>query len=266
MLKKLIKYDLKWLLKVIVIFLVLGTAFSVIGRLFQLIPDSIIFDIISKICKGTAISLLISAIINTIMRGWVRTTTNLYKDESYLTHTLPIERKTHFLSKVISITIIMILSFLVLFANLFIMYYSKENMEMLKQALNLVSSTLDSSISGVIIVMLVVITLEVLFLVFCGLFGIVLGHRFNEKKILKSLLFGLMVYGISSTVSLVVMIFASLFSTELQNLLFNSTQVTVMDMSLFIYILWGCAVIYLVYCLVLYFITSKIFNKGVNVD
>ena len=31
----------------------------------------------------------------------------------------------------------MILSFLVLFANLFIMYYSKENMETLKQALNL---------------------------------------------------------------------------------------------------------------------------------
>ena len=223
MLKKLIKYDLKWLLKVIIIFLILGTAFSIIGRLFQLIPDSIIFDVISKICQGTATSLVVSAVINSIIRGWVRTISNLYKDESYLTHTLPIARKTHFLSKVISVTITIILSFVVLFINIFIMYYSKENMEMLKQALNLVSTSLDSSVAGVIFVMIVVIILEVLFLVFCGFFGVVLGHRFNEKKSLKSLLFGLMIYGIFSIVSLVIMLIASLFSSGLRNFLFNST-------------------------------------------
>ena len=137
-------------------------------------------------------------------------------------------------------------------------------LEQKKQQVVSLKEKIEASITGVVVVMIVVITLEVLFIVFCGYFGIVLGNRFNEKKTLKSLLFGLMIYGISSTVSLVIMLIASLFSSEIKNLLFNSTQV--MDMSLFLYILWGCAIIYLVYCLVLYFITSKLFDKGVNVD
>ena len=105
MLKKLIKYDLKWSFKVVSIFLGLGFAFAVLGKLFSLIENSTVFNIISLICNGTALSLIISGLINCIIRSWVRIITNLYKDESYLTHTLPISRETHYLSKIISFMI-----------------------------------------------------------------------------------------------------------------------------------------------------------------
>ena len=125
MLKKLIKYDLKWSFKVVSIFLGLGFAFAVLGKLFSLIENSTVFNIISLICNGTALSLIISGLINCIIRSWVRIITNLYKDESYLTHTLPISRETHYLSKIISFMLTVLVSIIILVISVFIMYYSR---------------------------------------------------------------------------------------------------------------------------------------------
>ena len=110
MLGKLIKHDLKWILKLILIYCFLGIFFAVTGRLFGLIENSMFFDIISKICNGISIAMLINAIVNAVIRGWVRVIYNLYKDESYLTHTLPIEKNTQFLAKVLSILITMLIA------------------------------------------------------------------------------------------------------------------------------------------------------------
>ena len=92
MLRKLIKYDLKWILKLILIYCSLGIFFAITGRLFGLIENSIFFDIISKVCNGISIAMLINAIVNAVIRGWVRVIFNLYRDESYLTHTLPLTK------------------------------------------------------------------------------------------------------------------------------------------------------------------------------
>ena len=116
MLKNLIKYDLKWLMKIIVIFLILGFIFAGIGRLFSLIEDSVFFNILSSVCNGISISMFLNAIFNSVFRGWARFSINLYKDESYLTHTLPVTKSTHFLAKVLSIVISILL----------LVYYLKE--------------------------------------------------------------------------------------------------------------------------------------------
>ena len=142
MLKKLLKYDLRWLLKIIVIFHGLGLFFAVTGRLIDLLPESLFFTIISAIFKGTSISMVVSSIINTIIRSWVRFTNNLYKDESYLTHTLPIKKETHFLSKVLSSIIVIAISVVVCIISLVIMYLNKNTIEIIKQGLNILSKNL----------------------------------------------------------------------------------------------------------------------------
>ena len=101
MLRKLIKYDLKWQLKIITIYYLLGFVLSIIGRLFEFFPDSTFFIVLTKIIKGAAISLTITGIINCIIRSWVRITNNLYKDESLLTHTLPVETSLHYYLRII---------------------------------------------------------------------------------------------------------------------------------------------------------------------
>ena len=55
-------------------------------------------------------------LINNLMRTWVRFRHNLYGDESYLTHTLPVERKTIYLSKFIT-SIILVFMFFSSFTN-----------------------------------------------------------------------------------------------------------------------------------------------------
>lgn len=93
MLKKLLKYDLKWVFKVVIVFYLLALFFAVLTRLFFGINNSFMMNIVAQICSGTTISMIVSIIINNIMRLWVRFKNNFYGDESYLTHTLPVEKK-----------------------------------------------------------------------------------------------------------------------------------------------------------------------------
>lgn len=264
MLKKLIKYDLIWSMKVIIIFLSIGMGFAILGRLFSLIPDSFIFDIVSKICNGVALSMLISGVINSIIRSWVRFILTFYKDESYLTHTLPIDKNTHFLSKAISSIVTVAISCIVLFIGLIVMYYSKDTIKMLKDSLNIISSTLDSTVFGLLLVVVLVIVLEVLFILFCGYFGIVLGYSFNQNKVFKSVIFGIIVYLGSSSLSLIVMVISSLFNEGLKGLLFNGSGQ--LEFSLLVGLMWAAVIIYTIYCAIIYFVTNKLFNKGVNID
>ena len=76
--------------------------FSVIGRIFIEIENSALFNILGKISFGFAISMMVNCIINCVMRLWARFVRNIYKDESYLTHTLPVSKKTIYQSKIIS--------------------------------------------------------------------------------------------------------------------------------------------------------------------
>ena len=99
MLKKLLKYDLKNNFKILIIFYGLSIFFAVLTRILFSIENSFIIDIIAKISSGVTISMIFNIIINNIMGLWGRTRNNFYGDESYLTHTLPVDRKTLYLSK-----------------------------------------------------------------------------------------------------------------------------------------------------------------------
>ena len=67
MLKKLLKYDLKWVFKVVIVFYLLALFFAVLTRLFFGINNSFMMNIVAQICSGTTISMIVSIIINNIM-------------------------------------------------------------------------------------------------------------------------------------------------------------------------------------------------------
>ena len=94
MLGKLLKYDLKWSLKLICIFLGIGLFLAILGRVLELCPDSMFFAILIGIIKGASLSLTITGVFNAVIRSWVRFILNCYKDESYLTNTIPVKRST----------------------------------------------------------------------------------------------------------------------------------------------------------------------------
>ena len=164
MLGKLLKYDLKWIYKAVVVFYILAFIFSVIGRGLSLIENSVLFGILTKVSYGIAISMLVSAMINNLMRVWARVIRNVYKDESYLTHTLPVEKKQIYLSKFISAIITMFTTVLVSVVCIGICYYSQENIEILKNMLELAATTYNSSVISLLFSIFCVFFLEMLFI------------------------------------------------------------------------------------------------------
>lgn len=263
MLGKLLKYDLKWVYKVVIVFYILAIIFSIIGRALSLIENSVVFYAITQFTFGFAIAMMANCLINTIMRLWVRFIRNLYKDESYLTHTLPVERNTIFISKILSALISVFTTAVVIIVCLFICYYSKENMEALKYMLEIAASTYDTTVVKLLLLMAVVFFLEVIFMILIGYVGIILGYRANQYKMVKTLVIGFAFYMLTQILTIAIVFILGLFNENVMNLI-NTTDIVNID-TIKVVMTAGIG-IYVVYILFYYLLGKKSFEKGVNVE
>lgn len=264
MLGKLLKYDLKWCYKpTLLIFYIMSILSAIITRLVNLIDNSFIFYIIGKICIGVTIAMIVNVLINNFMRVWARVRINLYKDEAYLTHTLPISRGKIFLAKTWAAIITMITSFLVILLTLFIAFFTKDTWQILKEYMESTALYFNSSVSSVVIVLAVTVFCEFLFLMMAGILGIVIGNRSNNLKLLKSVIFGVLLYMIASSLSIAGVYVAGLINPEVMELFNSTTNISTKSLKIVSYFAIG---IYLVYDVIYYFIGKKVLNKGVNVD
>jgi len=263
MLGKLLKYDLKWVYKLIVIFYCLAFIFSVIGRGFGKIENSLVFDIVSKIAFGFAISMMVSSLINTLMRLWARFVRNVYKDESYLTHTLPVKKQEIFASKVISGVVCIFTTMIIIIICLFICYYSEANMEILKKILELAATTYNTTVLNLLLLVAIVIFLEIVYALLIGYVGIILGHKSNKNKMVRSIIIGFVLYFIFQALTLGLIALYGLFNPDVMNLINTTDIVNVEAIKSVMYAGIG---IYVVYSIILYYLGKTHLNKGVNVE
>ena len=263
MLKKLLKYDLKNILKFLSIFYGLAIFFSILTRIFFSIQNSFIISIIANICSGITISMIANILINNIIRLWVRFKNNFYGDESYLTHTLPIEKKTLYLSKFITSIIATFTSVLVITLTLFIAYYSKENLEILKNTLTPMAEVYNSSILKIILAFMFIFFLEITNTIGVGYTGIILGHRMDSSKTGFSVIFGFISYIVLQILVLLLTFMAALFNKDLMNLFITTDNINIDIIKFTIYL--ACA-IYILTIVITYLINLKLFKKGVNID
>ena len=262
MLKKLLKYDLKWCYKPLLVFYILAIFFSTIVRIVESFEQSLIVLIIDKICCGIVIAMIINILINCFMRNWARFVRNIYKDESYLTHTLPVSKNKIYLSKILTAIITLLTSFIVIIVCLAIATLNKDTWIILKESLEQSAIYFDSSVFSLIFVMIITIFFEFLFMMMSGILGIIIGHRSNDLKIVKSIVMGFVIYMILSSMSLVALFVAGLLNSDIMSL-FNNIEVS--SNALKSMMLVGILV-YAIYNLGIYFIGNKLFNKGVDVD
>ena len=263
MLGKLLKYDFKWVYKLIIIFYILAVTFSVIGRAFGTIENSLVFEIVSQIAFGTAISMMVSSLINTVMRSWVRFVRNVYKDESYLTHTLPVKKQEIFTSKVITGAVSIFTSMVVIIVCLFICYYSEANMEILKGLLELAASTYNTTVLNLLLLVAIVIFLEIVYALLIGYVGIILGHRSNKNKMARSIVIGFILYFVFQGLTLGLIAIYGLFNPDVMNLI-NTTDIV--NIEAIKSVMHAGIGIYVVYIIILYYLGKINLNKGVNVE
>lgn len=263
MLKKLLKYDLKSIFKFLIIFYILALLFGILTRIFLNIENSLIMNIIGKVCSGASISMMFNILINNLMRLWVRFKENLYGDESYLTHTLPIEKKTIYLSKTLTSIITLFTSIAIIGLTIFIAYYSKENLHIIRELLLPIANSYGSTIITIVLAILFIFFIELANAIQCGFTGIILGHRKNNNKIGYSVLFGFIVYMITQVFALFIIFLVALFNKDIMNLFITNQIVNLEMVKVIIYL---ATIIYTIILVIGYLTNLKLFEKGVNID
>ena len=135
---------------------------------------------------------------------------------------------------------------------------------MLKDSLNLLSSTLDVSIIWFVILIFIVILLQAIFILQCGYFGIIYGNTLNKNKLLSSFIFGFVAYMVNSILSILFLIVGSLFNESLSSVILGGS--TVVEFGVLKGILICVCSLYVVYIGVLYYLNNRSLKKGINID
>ncbi len=261
MLGKLIKYDFNWINKILYVYYIILFIIAIVLKIVESFDQTLFLLIVDKIVSGMYIACAISIIITNVMRVWSRFISNVYKDESYLTHTLPVTKNQIFNSKIISSILSLGLSSLVIIVCSLIVYLNSTTIDMIKmmyQSLMDVYGSLNALlfITGFVLIVI----LEVIYFMLAGVFGIVVGYRSNNNKLLKSIIVGIASYMFFSTITLVVVGSLSKFAKfdiVAEGFPTLSTLRVMMISSVVVYIFWD---------LLYYFVSKYLLNKGVNVE
>ena len=263
MLNKLLKYDLKYMIKNMSIFYILSIFFAVTTRILFSIDQSFMVNLIGQISVGCMFSMIASTLINVMMRSWVRFRDSVYKDESYLTHTLPVTKNAIYDSKFIQTLIFFIVSFVVVLISLFIAYYTDERWLLIKDLVSSITTGLEFNTWVFIISFLVVIFLEIFNAIQCGFLGIILGNKKNNNKTGFSVLFGFVAYLLSQSLVLFLVFVVGLFDSSIMDLFRNNIILSAHSFKLLIVL---AIVLYLVIITLMNILCKKLLNKGVNVE
>ena len=264
MLIKLLKYDLKYMIKNMSIFYILSLFFAITTRVFFSIDKSIIINIIKQISVGCMFSMIASTLINTMMRSWIRFRDSLYKDESYLTHTLPVTKNDLYNSKFLQTLIFFFISFIIILLSLFITYYNKENWLIITNYIKNITIGLNMSTIFFVTMFIIVVFLEIFNAIQCGFYGIILGYKKNNRKLGYSILFGFILYLIAQSIVLLLVFIYGLFDPSIMKL-FKTATVSI-DANAFKVLLVLASILYIIIICGMSILCKKSLNKGVDVE
>ena len=263
MLKKLLKYDLKYMIKNMLPFYLLAIFFSLTTRIFLSVEETVIIKILYQISLGCFIAMLFNIIINTMIRSWIRFQDSIYKDEGYLTNTLPVTKKEIYYSKFLQTLIFFVIGFLIIIGTLFLAFYTKNRWIELKNIINNITTGLEFPTTLFVISFLSVIFLEILNAIQCGFFGIILGNKRNNGKTLFSVLFGFIFYLISQSMVLGLVFLVGLFNKSIMNLF--TTKLLLDTSSLKLLILLS-VIFYILIITLMSILGVKQLEKGINIE
>ena len=264
MLIKLLKYDLKYMVKNMCVFYILAIFFAITTRLLSLPEQSVMIGILSKISSGCMIAMIANVVINVMIRSWVRFRDSIYKDEAYLTHTLPVTKNDLYNSKLIQTFIFFFIGFAVVLLSLFIAYYTPDTWMIIKEYIKTITLGFNMSTLFFITMAIVLIFLELFNAIQCGFLGIILGYNRNNGKLGFSVLFGFITYLIAQTLVLGLVFVYGLFDSTVMEL-FKSATISI-DVNAFKILAIIASILYLVIIFSMSILCKKLLNKGIDIE
>ena len=263
MLNKLLKYDLKYMIKNMSVLYILALFFGITTRILFSLEQTIIINILGQISVGCMFAMVVNILINTIMRSWVRFRDSIYKDEAYLTHTLPVTKNDIYNSKFIQTLIFFVVGFLIILLTIFITYYTKDRWLQLKVLISTITTGLELNSTIFVISFIAIIFLEIFNAIQCGFLGIILGYKKNNNKVAFSVLFGIVAYFLSQSIVLLLIFIVGLFNSSIMDLF---TSNILLDTSAFKLLIILAIIIYFLIIILMSILCKKEFNKGVNLE
>lgn len=264
MLIKLLKYDLKYMLRNMSVFYILAVFFALTTRLLSLPEQTAMIGILRSISTGCLITMIANIIINVMMRSWVRFKDSFYKDESYLTHTLPVTKNALYNSKFLQTLIFFCVGFAVALLSLFAAYYTPETWAIVKAYVKAITVGLNTSTAFLVSMLILIVFLELFNAIQCGFFGIILGHRQNSAKVGYSVLYGFVIYIASQTAVLCLLFVYGLFDPTVMELF--KTGTASIDVAAFKSLAIIASALYVATIFAMSIVCKKLFNKGVNIE
>ena len=259
MLKKLIKYDFLWMNRNMVVIFAITAILSILTRIFSNFTGSVIGDLIFGILRGFTIAAFANTVINSAIRIWERFRQSFYKDEAYLTHTLPVSKNTLYDSKVLSGLCAILLSLAVVIACFFIAFWNNDMYEYFRSVFK------DGDMTFIVLGILVTAVLEVVYAVNVGMFSLTVGHRANNGRMVRSVVLGIVLYFTLQSLLLGIIYGIGIFDDSVKAMFGDATDV-VISFSTYRTLIAVTDALYLALIIGLYFGGKKLFSKGVNVE
>ncbi len=261
MIKKLYKRDLNRMTKSLRWFFLISLSSALVTKLINLGSSIQAIKILGMVFAGITYSAVANVLINTFTNILTYFNQNFYKDESYLTHTLPVTKKQLIISKYLSTLTVIISSFVVMVVSLLLVLYSKELFTIIKLSLSALVGGFNMSVGVFIMLIVFVLFIQVTMLILMAFSAIVKGNSYNHKKGIKGVSWFAAYYFGSMLVTIISIVLVFAISGNLSEL-----SASVMKASSLITILITGTLVYL--CIAVYYLIFcyKLFKKGVNVD
>lgn len=191
MLLKLMKYDLKSILKKMVFYYIVVVGLAILSKVLLLIFKNTRFVAIASL--PTAIFFLSLSLCNTVTMiiSMIRYYKNMLSDEGYLTHTLPVKRNSILLSKLLSTVIAEIISILVMVISVFI--FSPKIFILLLDEVLIAIQMLLANYNGTVIYIIFLVVLEIIIYSVCKVTQVAmclsLGASHNKNKLVMAFVY-----------------------------------------------------------------------------
>ncbi len=264
---KLLKYDLKWTYKILAPLYLAVITCVIIGRILNPMSHSTLISTLSVIFLSATIGLMINSYINTIARSWARFARNLYGDESYLTHTLPVSSHSIFRAKTLAAVITLLTTLGVIALGIPIclgwFYGNLEQFGIFKTSVQIAAENLSFPVVVFVLFIVFIVLIQAMMMVLCGYAGIVAGHRFNKRKSSVSALIGISLYCGSQILAILTLLALSVFEPDVLELV---SRGRVPSYETLRFVLIAIVGLYTVYTAILYCLGQKLLARGVNVD
>ncbi len=251
MIRKLLKYDLKYIYQILIPIYIMTVFLALITKLISGISNSVmILELVANSLHLLTYCGIAFTVVVSFIKICSRFYNNLFSDEAYLTHTLPVKKEQLFFSKFIMAISVIVTTIIIVFITILILYYSDTFFFNLKGNVDLMAQSYQSSPLITLLIIFIMIFLQAVLAILVSFLAILIINTSGGEKTYEYVIFGVSLYILSQ--------FLMLVSVSIGSYIFPNQREIEYNIMIIVF--------YFILNTVYYFICRNKLKKGVNLN